>query len=202
MANVKIDISELKEFNKRMKEGATLAANVAEEALNTMAAEYLRVAKMNTPVGGGKEFTVSEKAFNAINAFEVKKAKSYNISKRRNNGGRTKMLKRASKLKKGGMAYKVLTPSEHMRRSWQAGEVAYKGNTYSIPVVNTASYASFVNDGHRQTPGRFVPAIGKRLVNNWVDGLFMAEKAEHSVKRKANRIVSMATQEELGKVFK
>lgn len=202
MVNVKFDMSELKAFNKQIKKGLTIAADVAEETLNTMAAEYLRVAKMNTPVGGGKEFSVTEKGFDAINAFEVKKGKSYNFAKRNNHGGRTKQLKRIIKRRTGKIDYKVLTPSEHMRRSWQAGDVTVKGNTYSIPVVNTASYASFVNDGHRQTPGRFVPAIGKRLVNNWVDGLFMAEKAENSVKRKSNRIVNRLVQKELEKVFK
>lgn len=34
----------------------------------------------------------------------------------------------------------------------------------------TADYASFVEFGHRQTPGRFVPAIGKRLVASKVAG--------------------------------
>lgn len=34
----------------------------------------------------------------------------------------------------------------------------------------TANYALFVHDGHTQTPGRYVPAIGKRLVKDKVAG--------------------------------
>ena len=34
----------------------------------------------------------------------------------------------------------------------------------------TAEYAPHVEYGHRQTPGRYVPAIGRRLVNSYVPG--------------------------------
>lgn len=35
-------------------------------------------------------------------------------------------------------------------------------------VGTNVSYAPFVEYGHRQTPGRFVPAIGARLITDWV----------------------------------
>ena len=201
MANVKLDISQLHAF---VKQAATFSKTESRamytEALNTMGAEYLRVAKLNTPVGGGKEFDVREKAYNAIGAYEVT-AKGYKAAKNRNRGGRTKQLKRIMR-GKGGKKYRILTTSEHMRRSWSAGDIVKNSKGYALPVYNTASYASFVNDGHRQQSGRFVPAIGRRLVKSWVPGLHMAEKAEASVKRKAKKIMQTVVNRHLERAFK
>lgn len=83
----------------------------------------------------------------------------------------------------------ITTNSEHMKRSWNAGAVEQNGREYKVKVFNTASYASYVNDGHRQQPGRYVPVLGKRLVKNWVDGLNMAEKAEKETERQSKNIL-------------
>lgn len=79
--------------------------------------------------------------------------------------------------------------TEHMRRSWGAGTVEKDGKDCKIKIFNSASYASYVNDGHRQQPGRYVPILGKQLVKNWVDGLNMAEKAEAETEKAAKRIL-------------
>ena len=52
------------------------------------------------------------------------------------------------------------------------------GSTYTITITNPVHYASYVENGHRQQPGRYVPAIGKRLKKNWVEGQFMMAKSE------------------------
>ena len=75
-----------------------------------------------------------------------------------------------------------------MRRSWQIGTVEKRGRTYRIKVSNPVSYATFVDKGHRQTPGRFVPILGKRLVGNYVKGLKITDKAERAVKRAQNGV--------------
>lgn len=46
-----------------------------------------------------------------------------------------------------------------------------------ISVANNTEYAAHVEYGHRQTPGRFVPALGKRLVKDFVEGRFMLRDA-------------------------
>jgi hypothetical protein len=55
------------------------------------------------------------------------------------------------------------------------------GNTYYAevgPDIMVAPYAVWVEMGHGQTPGRYVPAINKRLVADWVNGKwFMAMTA-------------------------
>lgn len=98
---------------------------------------------------------------------------------------------------------KVITSdSEHMRRSWRASPAKKKGHDYIAKVMNTASYASFVNDGHRQQPGRFVPILGKKLVNGWVNGLHMAEKAESHAKTASKLILENTIKEYNRKAFK
>ena len=41
---------------------------------------------------------------------------------------------------------------------------------FVVKVGTNVKYAPYVEHGHRQTPGRFVPAIGKRLVRDFVPG--------------------------------
>lgn len=38
----------------------------------------------------------------------------------------------------------------------------------SVLIGTAVEYAPFVELGHHQEPGRYVPAIGKRLVKDWV----------------------------------
>lgn len=78
--------------------------------------------------------------------------------------------------------------SEHMRRSWEAERI----NDTTVKVQNTASYASYVNDGHRQRPGRFIPVLGKRLTKSFVKGLHMQEKAEAATRKASDKIMKNA----------
>ena len=50
--------------------------------------------------------------------------------------------------------------------------------SYSVTIENHTPYASYVELGHRQTPGRYVPAIGKRLKASWVEGTHMLQLSE------------------------
>ena len=88
-----------------------------------------------------------------------------------------------------------------LRRGWTAGEdsnaTAYAksltvnkvGTDYVIEIVNPVEYASYVEFGHRQTVGRFVPAIGKRLKQGWVEGKFMLTISEEEIRKSAPRIL-------------
>ena len=83
---------------------------------------------------------------------------------------------------------KYRSESEHMRRSWEAERI----NDSTVKVLNSASYASYVNDGHRQRPGRFIPVLGKRLTKSFVKGLHMQEKAEAATRRASEKIMKNA----------
>jgi hypothetical protein len=61
-------------------------------------------------------------------------------------------------------------------------QVEHSGSGHSITITNPVHYASYVENGHRQQPGRYVPAIGKRLKKSWVEGQFMMAKSETETK--------------------
>jgi hypothetical protein len=65
-----------------------------------------------------------------------------------------------------------------LRKAWIISEVRKTGDSYTIEVINPMTYAPYVEFGHRQTPGRYVPAIGKQLKSNWVEGRFMLTVSE------------------------
>ena len=76
-----------------------------------------------------------------------------------------------------------------LRRSWTVGMVEKRGDLYYIEVINPLEYAQYVEYGHRQTPGRYVPAIGKRLKRSWVQGKFMLTLSENEIQRDMDKII-------------
>ena len=55
-------------------------------------------------------------------------------------------------------------------------------------VTARAKYAPFVEYGHKQQVGRYVPAIGKRLVGPWVEGKPFMEPA---LRKSKDRIIGL-----------
>ena len=94
------------------------------------------------------------------------------------------------------------TPSDtgNLRRNWTVSDVRKNGGNYEIEVSNSTEYASYVEFGHRQTPGRFVPAIGKRLKKSWVKGKFMLTISEDELKRQALAVIEKKITEWLKKL--
>lgn len=79
-----------------------------------------------------------------------------------------------------------------LRRGWKASEIQQVGNDLQVELYNTEEYAIYVELGHRQTPGRFVPAIGKQLVNSWVPGTFMLQKSLDDIQKILDKIIEKA----------
>lgn len=73
--------------------------------------------------------------------------------------------------------------SGNLRRNWTAEGPNISGAGWTIELINNAEYASYVEQGHRQTPGRFVPAIGKSLKAAWVPGQFFMKKSVNQLQR-------------------
>nr|DAF24083.1 MAG TPA: type I neck protein [Caudoviricetes sp.] len=79
-----------------------------------------------------------------------------------------------------------------LRRGWDASIGAKAVNTgggYTVTITNSVEYASYVEFGHRQTPGRYVPAIGKSLKKSWVTGRFFLTKAELELEKELLKII-------------
>ena len=77
-----------------------------------------------------------------------------------------------------------------LRRSWQLNGPIFSGADITIELRNSKNYASFVENGHRQTPGRYVPAIVKKLKVSWVSGQHFLQKA---TKQTSNQIPQLIT---------
>ena len=94
------------------------------------------------------------------------------------------------------------TPSDtgNLRRNWTVSDVRKNGENYEIEVSNSAEYASYVEFGHRQTPGRFVPAMGKRLKKSWVKGKFMLTISENELQKQAPAVIEKKITEWLKKL--
>lgn len=91
--------------------------------------------------------------------------------------------------KKKRAQYQFVRTGGELRRAWKAESIQDQGGMVRIVIFNPLKYASYVNYGHRQTPGRFVPQIGLRLKKSWVDGLFFMEKAENEILEQLAQII-------------
>jgi hypothetical protein len=70
-----------------------------------------------------------------------------------------------------------------LRKNWFARAPQTQGDNTHVTVFNPVHYASYVEYGHRQTPGRFVGALGRRLKANWVPGHHMLEISKQELQR-------------------
>ena len=99
-----------------------------------------------------------------------------------------------------------------LRRGWTGGKnagteyaktlpVTKAGTAYTIEVINPVEYASYVEFGHRQTPGRFVPAIGKKLKEGWVNGQYFLTLSEEDLEKIAPAVLEKKLNALLQEVF-
>lgn len=69
--------------------------------------------------------------------------------------------------------YKKVSGISAFEKEPSVDDITKEGEYLKITVSNPTEYASYVEYGHSQQPGRYVPAIGKKLKSGWVDGKFM-----------------------------
>lgn len=89
-----------------------------------------------------------------------------------------------------------------LRGAWEILPIEKHGNDYLITVINNEQYASYVEYGHRQTPGRYVPALGKRLKLSFVPGRYMLTISEDELRRTAPRILGKMVDRALKEAFR
>lgn len=100
-----------------------------------------------------------------------------------------------------------------LRRGWTGGKdttaydyaqslsVEKKGHAYQINIINPVDYAIYVEYGHRQSPGRYVPALGAKLKAGWVEGQFMLTISEDELRQATPKIMEKRLNEFLKDVF-
>lgn len=183
MADVKLNVDQWKKFAEAVAV-STDPKRIDEaksNALRQMAAAYLRAAIKATPKGLSGTVEIGGKKKRLKKVDKDKTWQAGEVDERYISFGRGKK-KRV-----------IHINSEHMQRSWDAGKIEKTSRAHRIAITNSASYASFVNDGHRQTPGRFVPILGKQLVNNFAKGKHITEIAQAYTESKAGEIIRRQT---------
>lgn len=105
-----------------------------------------------------------------------------------------------------------------LRGAWEMTSPIKNGNAYSVIVKNPLPYASYVNVGHKQEVGKFIPMLGgnpsnppiskgggspygRRLKKSWVKGQFFLEKAIRDAYMNKNKLIKVVLDKELKKVF-
>lgn len=90
-----------------------------------------------------------------------------------------------------------------LRDAWAVMPIGRQGDHYTVVVLNNLEYASYVEYGHRQTPGRFIPGYWKAdrfvydpdaeggmiLKNSWVKGRFMLTVSIQELENQAPAIL-------------
>lgn len=81
-----------------------------------------------------------------------------------------------------------------LKRSWYVADAKRTSEGYSMDVINNTEYASYVEYGHRQNVGQYVPALGKRLKKPWVEGRHMLKDSVDELQGKADAIIEKKMQ--------
>ena len=146
-----------------------------EETVKELAARLLRKVVKRTPVGQ-KPILLDKNGSKSVKNAVVKGKNGKNKSFLTREG---EILERYWSGYVGGS----------LRRGWQVSNVQKIGDEYAITVFNQLEYASYVEYGHRQTPGRYVPALGRKLLVSWVPGKFMLTISERELQASSMTIL-------------
>lgn len=194
------DLKKLQKQLNKIKDGDV--DTFVEECAKELAARLLTKVIKRTPVGDySKEIEVTAKR----DSKNHKKGETY--KKKVNPSG-----------KMGGTLRRGWTAKTHEEAASGSGKhipgveeakgyvdslkINHYGDTVVIEIVNPVEYASYVEYGHRQTPGRYVPALGKRLKREWVQGHFMLTMSEQEIQEIAPRVLEAKIKKFLGECMK
>lgn len=207
-----VDCKELKALKKKLENEVNAMDLFIQDCAKELAARLIAKAIRNTPTGQKPEFKDS-KGEKLPKSAKVKgtsgKSKSFltregAILEQYWGGYAGGTLKRGwvSKTKEEAESGSGSPTAADAKAFVETLDITYSNGMYTIEVTNPLPYASYVEFGHPQTPGRYVPAIGKRLIDSWVDGKFFLTRSELELKREAPRIIEAKIAKELGEYFK
>lgn len=192
-----VDFRELEQFRDRIRQiGEHGAAELCNDCVKELSARLLRKVIKRTPVGvPGMEKPDKEHMYTTVTSESGKKRKFLSAEGE------------AYQQYWGGYAGGTL------RRGWtvngipggdaakNAGSIPVNvmSNDHRIAIINQVSYAMYVEYGHRQQPGRYVPALGKCLKASWVPGRFMLRDSEVELDAIAQQVVDKKVKQYLEK---
>ena len=84
---------------------------------------------------------------------------------------------------KGKPKLKKISQGGSLRKSWYITKAIKHRDYYIASIFNPMEYASYVENGHRQKVGRYVPVLGKRLKATFVEGHHMMKLSAELVEQ-------------------
>lgn len=175
------DFKELEKLKKQLERLESERDQFYHECAEELAARLLRKVKQRTPVGKAPKL-------DGPKTVKVKGA---------DGKSRTFLSKNGAIKQKYWAGYQGGT----LRRGWTVEGIRKTGNCYQIDIINPTKYASYVEYGHRQTPGRYIPALGVSAKKGWVPGKFMLTISEKEINALAPKLVEKKLEAMLREVF-
>lgn len=90
---------------------------------------------------------------------------------------------------KGKPKLKRISQGGGLRRAWHITGIVKHRNYYLTSVLNNMEYASYVENGHRQHIGQYVPVLGKRLKKGFVEGRYMMKLSAELIEKEGTEYV-------------
>lgn len=175
------DFKEIEKLQKQIERLEQERETINQECLQELAARLLQKVVKRTPVGVAPKLEGPK-------TVKVKGA---------DGKSKTFLSKNGAIMQKYWAGYVGGT----LRRGWTVGDTQKIGDTYQIEIINPTEYASYVEYGHRQTPGRYIPALGKRAKTAWVPGKFMLTISEKEINNIAPKLIEKKLEAKLREVF-
>lgn len=186
-----MSIDGLEDLLKNLENAQELADAFYEDCAKELAARLLAMVVKRTPVGKAPKLEMPE------GETTVKVKVKGSNGKLRERSFLTADAARIQQIKLHWAGYTGGT----LKKSWTAGEIRRNGSNYTVEISNPEVYASYVEYGHRQQPGRYVPALGKRLKKGWVPGKHMLTISEKELRRIAPAVLERKLNNFLKEVF-
>lgn len=216
----KADFSQLKVLQQRLQKlQNTDIDKFCEDVSKALAARLLSLVIRRTPVGTVPNYANLAEKITGIDGEKItvtgKNKAGEIVSKKRSS---VEVLTEAGKMWEGytgGTLRRGWTAKTHEEAAKGSGNptaeqalqyaqslpVEKSGKYFIVRVVNPVKYASYVEFGHRQTPGRYVPALGMRLKNKAVEGKYMLKLSEEQLETAAPKIIEKMLDNKLREVF-
>lgn len=184
----KCDFSQLEQLSKRMEQllEVDLDRFCREAAYELAARLQAKVVKL-TPTGVPPEFQgpLTTKVRGESRLVQTTTKSGETVFRKRKGKSYTMLTKNGAIRQQYWAGYKGGT----LKNAWAIMPVGHHGNHYTVVLLNPTKYASYVEHGHRQQPGRYVPALGKRLRVSWVKGRYMLTISTQEIERQAPAIL-------------
>lgn len=198
------DFKALKDLEQRLDKLEKMDFDrFCRKTASEIAERLLAKVKKRTPVGVIPKDIYDKRK----DTVEVKVAASQTVSRKVGDGQveyQRKVMRKRSFLTREAAIYQQYWAGYTggtLRDAWTILPIEKQGNCYVVTVANNTEYASYVEFGHSQKRGRYVPALGKSLKARWVQGRFMMTISEQELEQQLPGLLEAKIRALLREVF-